>query len=173
YLNKARFYQLSSFIPACSTSPDFSQWTIKPYNLNTILSNEVDPDSEDYSVFQDISNSRFVFTTFKTNVNSKQTSSLELADNDNLIKSFADLDNQDINFETIPLETFNYRLTDLNNTHDRSSSTFSQVKLNHNFEKQSNNTSIESKEHRVLSEDAMINQKSAEPNKKQSNNIKK
>ncbi|CAG8489341.1 2954_t:CDS:2 [Funneliformis mosseae] len=84
---------------SCLISPDFLQWVIKPYNLNTILSNAVDPDSEDDYVFQDVSNSRFVPTTFKTNINSKQTSSHRLADDNDLIKSFADLDNQNINFE--------------------------------------------------------------------------
>ncbi|CAG8674862.1 1050_t:CDS:2 [Funneliformis mosseae] len=108
----------------CPISPDFSQWAIKPYNLNTILYNAVDPDSED------------------------------------------DYMTTDLIIDSQPVETFNYGLTDLNNTHDRSSSTFSQIKLNNNFEKQSNDTSIESKEHRVPSEDAMINQKSAGPNKK-------
>ncbi|CAG8600429.1 17663_t:CDS:2 [Funneliformis caledonium] len=97
----------------CSISPDFPQWAIKLYNLNTILSNAVDPDSEDDSVFQDITN--------------------------------------DLIINSQPEETFNYGLTDSNNTHDQSSS--HPVK--------------------VLSEDAIINQKSAGLNKKQSNNIKK
>ena len=45
--NKARFCQLSSFIPACPTSSNFPNWAVKTsYDLNTILSNAIDSDSE-------------------------------------------------------------------------------------------------------------------------------
>jgi hypothetical protein len=53
--NKARFRQLSSFIPAYPMSSNFPRWAIKTsYNLNTILSNAIDSDSE-YEV-QNMSN---------------------------------------------------------------------------------------------------------------------
>jgi len=75
-LNKARFRQLSSFIPTCPTSPNFPQWAIKSCNLNIILSNAVDPDSEDDKV---VSNSSLMSINSEINVNSEQASLLELS----------------------------------------------------------------------------------------------
>jgi hypothetical protein len=45
--NKSRFRQLSSFIPARPTSSNFPRWAVKTqYDLNAILSNANDSDSE-------------------------------------------------------------------------------------------------------------------------------
>lgn len=55
--NKVRFRQLSSFIPACPTSSNFPHWAIKlPYDLNAILFNANDSDSDYEATNQNISN---------------------------------------------------------------------------------------------------------------------
>ena len=46
--NEAKFRQLSPFIPACPTSSNFPHWAIKiSYDSNSMLSNAIDPNSED------------------------------------------------------------------------------------------------------------------------------
>ena len=67
--NKVRFRQLSSFIPVCPTSSNFPRWAVKAsYDLNAILSNAIDSDSE-YE--QNISN-----PISKTDINSDEHDSV-------------------------------------------------------------------------------------------------
>ena len=47
--NKARFRHLVSFIPACPTSSNFPKWAIKTYDINALLPDAINPDSEDES----------------------------------------------------------------------------------------------------------------------------
>ncbi|CAI2189082.1 2882_t:CDS:2, partial [Funneliformis geosporum] len=88
--NKARFRQLSSFIPAYPTSLNFLRWAIKTsYDLNTILSNAIDSDSE-YEV-QNISN-----PTSRMNINSNERNPVIKFAEKSLLNNIY----KDINFES-------------------------------------------------------------------------
>ncbi|CAG8717805.1 7356_t:CDS:2, partial [Funneliformis caledonium] len=103
--NKARFHQLALFIPACPTLSNFPQWAIKLFDINTILSNAIDSDSEpeftsrDARIYRDNRNSKQSTVDgydIDLAISASNTNFTELPENfeDDLMKSLNNIDEQ-------------------------------------------------------------------------------